>query len=223
MRARICIALMAASGLTFAQQPKDAITQNTGGVCSQAVVAGGNVTITCQGLDESQRQVLLKVPALLDQLLKKQVDQKALFEKLDDLLKGQNIVLQELLTLRERTAPRVLKPEDRTAVVTTLEKYKGQEYTLASVSQDEEAFEFATAINDMLASAGWKAKDLALGRLMIVGQPRTGIELSASSADNEAGLTLLNALHSRGVEINGTLQPALPVNEVRIQIFSKAR
>jgi len=214
---------MAVACMTYGQQQKGLITQNTGGVCSQAVVAGGNVTITCQGLDETQKQILLKVPALLDQLLKKQVDQKELFAKLDEVLKGQNIVLQELLTLRERAAPRVLKADDRKAIVAELEKYKGQEYTLGSVSQDKEAFDFATAVNDILVSAGWKAKDLSLGRLLMVGQPSTGMELSAASAENQPGLALLNALHSRGVEIKGTLQPAVPANEVRIQVYSKAR
>jgi hypothetical protein len=223
MSTRFSLVFIAASSIALAQQQKGPITQTTGGVCNQAVVAGGNVTITCQGLDESQRQILLKVPALLDQILKKQVDQKALFEKLDEVLKGQNIVLQELLTLRESAAPRVLKAEDRRAIVTELENFKGQEYTMGSVSQDKEAFEFATAINDMLASAGWKAIDLSLGRLMQVGQPVTGMELSASSAENQAGLTLLNALHSRGVEIKGTLSPALPASQVRIQVYSKAR
>jgi hypothetical protein len=223
MTAVLSIAFVAVTSAAFAQQQKGPITQNTGGSCSQAVVAGGNVTITCQGLDETQKQILFKVPALLDQILKKQVDQKALFEKLDEVLKGQNIVLQELLTLRENAAPRVLKAEDRTAIVSELEKYKGQEYTLSSVSQDKEAFEFATAINDILVAAGWKTKDLALGRLLLVGQPATGVELSAASAENQPGLALLNALHSRGVEIKGTLQPALPAGEVRIQVYSKAR
>jgi hypothetical protein len=206
-----------------AQQPRGPITQNTGGVCSQAVVAGGNVTITCQGVDESQRQILLKIPALLDQLLKKQVDQKQLVEKLDEVLKGQNIVIEELLALKERAAPRILKPEDRQAIVAELEKYKGQDYTLGSISQDKEAFDFATSLNDMLISAGWKAKDLSLGRLLMVGQPPTGMDLSASVGNNPAGLALLNALHSRGFEITGTLQPTLPVNEVRLQVYSKAR
>ncbi len=223
MRTRLCLAFIAATGGALAQQQKGAITQNTGGVCSQAVVAGGNVTITCQGLDESQKQILQKVPALLDQILKKQVDQKALFDKLDEVLKGQNIVLGELLTLRESVAPRVLKAEDRAAIVSALQKYKGQVYTLGSITQDKEAFDFATAINDLLVSAGWKAGDLALGRLMLVGQPETGVEVSAASVENQAGLTLLNALHSRGVEIGGTLQPGLPANEVRIQIYSKSR
>jgi hypothetical protein len=49
------------------------------------------------------------------------------------------------------------------------------------------------------------------------------MELSAASAENQAGLTLLNALHSRGVEIKGTLSPPLPASQVRIQVYSKAR
>src|SRR5271157_2070706 len=183
-------AFAAVTSVTLAQQQKGAITQNTGGICSQAVVAGGNVTITCQGLDEGQKQILQKVPALLEQILKKQVDQKALFEKLDEVLKGQNIVLQELLTLRVSAAPRALKAEDREAIVSELQKYKGQEYTLGSLTQDKEAFDFAAAINDLLVSAGWKAKDLTLGRLMLVGQPETGVEVSAASAENQPGLRL---------------------------------
>jgi hypothetical protein len=66
-------------------------------------------------------------------------------------------------------------------------------------------------------------EDLTLGRIMVVGQPATGIELSAASAENQPGLALLNVLHSRGVEIKGTLQPALPAGEIRIQVYSKAR
>jgi hypothetical protein len=116
-----------------------------------------------------------------------------------------------------------LKAEDRTAIVSELQEYKGQEYTLSSIAQDKEAFEFATAINDVLVLAGWKAKDLALGRIIQAGQPATGVELSAASAESQSGLTLMRVLHSRGVEIKGTLEPRLPANEVRIQVYSKAR
>jgi hypothetical protein len=56
-------------------------------------------------------------------------------------------------------------------------------HRLTSIVQDKEAFDLAASINDMLMAAGWKLKDLALGRLLAVGQPPTGIELSASSAD----------------------------------------
>jgi hypothetical protein len=222
MKTFIALGFLALEALSAQPQQKGTIAQNTGGVCSQAVVAGGNVTITCQGLDDSQRQILLKVPALLDQILKKQVDQKALVEKLDEVLKGQNVVLRELLTMREAAAPRVLKPEVIREIVQALVKYKGQEFTLASVVQDREAFEFGGVINTILTSAGWKAKDLALGRLMPVGQPPTGIELSAATAESEAGLALLNALHRSGIEIRGVLQPTMAPNEIRIQVYSKA-
>ena len=109
MKTLLALGVLALEALAAQPQQKGTITQNTSGVCSQAVVAGGNVTITCQGLDDSQRQILLKVPALLDQILKKQVDQKALIEKLDEVLKGQNVVLKELLTMREAAAPRVFE------------------------------------------------------------------------------------------------------------------
>lgn len=223
MKTLLALGVLALEALAAQTQQKGTITQNTNGVCSQAVVASGNVTITCQGLDDSQRQVLLKVPALLDQILKKQVDQKALIEKLDEVLKGQNIVLKELLTMREAAAPRVLKPEAIREIVQVLTKYKGQEFTLGSVVQDREAFEFGGVINTILTSAGWKAKDLALGRVMTIGQPRTGIELSVASAASEAGSALLNALHRNGIEIRGVLQPTMAANEIRIQVDSKVR
>jgi hypothetical protein len=53
------------------QKRSQSISQDTDGVCSPAIVAGADVTFTCQVFDEAQQKMLSKVPALLDQLLKK--------------------------------------------------------------------------------------------------------------------------------------------------------
>ena len=56
---------------------------------------------------------------------------------------------------------------------------------------------------------------------MPVGQPPTGIELSVASAESEAGLALLNALHRNGIEIRGVLQPTMAANEIRLQCIRR--
>jgi hypothetical protein len=67
-----------------------------------------------------------------------------------------------------------------------LEKYKDHQYTIGSIIQDKEAFEFGTAIHNLLSSARWEMKELALGRDMTVGHPRTGVVVKVGSSEHQA-------------------------------------
>ncbi|MGA2987224.1 MAG: hypothetical protein ABSG32_25805 [Terriglobia bacterium] len=78
------------------------ISQNTGGECSPAIVSQGRVTITCTGLDSRQQELLLKMPGLIDQLLKRsQSDRDQILAKLDEILKAQRLALSRRLSQQQ--------------------------------------------------------------------------------------------------------------------------
>jgi len=72
------------------------VTQTTGGNCSPAVVSGGKVEITCLGLDPRQKQLLEKIPELLNQVLRQQIDRQRLASTLDALMTQSQRVLKPL-------------------------------------------------------------------------------------------------------------------------------
>ena len=88
MRSTLLVFLaLSVVNIAFAQGQGQRVTQNTSGVCSPAVVAGGNVTITCQGTNAEQRALLNKLPSLIERMLKtRQADQDVLLTKINELL-----------------------------------------------------------------------------------------------------------------------------------------
>ena len=80
-------AFLMLAGTALAQAPKNvqAGNQSTTGSCSPAVVAGANVTITCQNLDPALVGNLNQVLARLNRIAATQLDQKAVTRELDEI------------------------------------------------------------------------------------------------------------------------------------------
>ena len=84
---QMILALLLAAANAGAQGPKNiqAGRQETSGACSPAVVAGGNVTITCQNLDPALVSNLHLVLKRLNAISAGQLDAKAVARELDEI------------------------------------------------------------------------------------------------------------------------------------------
>lgn len=199
-------------GTVWAQgQRQGAVTQSTGGVCSQAVIAGGNITITCQGLDAEQQESLKKIPNLIEQLLKRrQADRDAILAKLDELLKGMDDI--------RRQGPRKLDGVAAAQVVGAVAPFRGQKIEITAQVSDGEGSNLAEQLRQILTQAGWTATlNLAM---LFPGKPVFGIAVSCAE-QSPAALAILNAIHRAGLVVNGTLNQNLKDGLIQIVVWPK--
>ena len=81
----ISVLLIAGSGWAQGQKSIQAGSQSTSGACSPAVVAGANVTITCQNLDPALATNLHLILKRLNLISTGQLDAKAVMTELNDI------------------------------------------------------------------------------------------------------------------------------------------
>jgi hypothetical protein len=105
-----------------------------------------------------------------------------------------------LLELQERLKARTITPEQRTAFLRVLENAPKGSVEISVVTDDREAFGFASQIRDILQAAGY---DVGLmGSFTIFGQPLIGVRLNVKSAEKQPphGGPIQQALEAAGVQ-----------------------
>lgn len=126
------------------------VTQSTGGICSPAVVAGSNVTITCSVLTADQQRLLTQMPALLQKIIRNQIEPALLLEKLDEIKKLQTAQL-------ERVAPRRVSARQAEILSSGLLSFRGKKVQIQP-GIDEEQKVFAEELKKALERAGLTVK-----------------------------------------------------------------
>ena len=191
------------------------VQQQTSGPCSPAITnVKGDVTIQCLGLNVAQQKMLQKIPDFLDKLLEKQADPNQINAKLDEILN----IDRHIADMQSRNEPRRLDRNAKTLIREQLSRYPGQRFSIASPSNSHESFEFGREIQEVLESAGWKVQDPALGRLLVSGEPETGVMVEVSSV-TAAALSVLDSIHNAGIKVKGRQKNSISSSLIQVYVF----
>jgi len=172
------------------------ILQHTDGSCSPAVAdVKGNVTITCNGMDQA---TVNKVISLLNEILK---DRK----KLDQIQQDLDKTTKRTDEIEARQASRRLTQNQSQQIVKLLTGKSSVPVEISVPIGNDEALQYAGDIGRALFSAGWKITK-PIGTLQVMGSP-TGILLRARDMGSPAAKSLLESLRSVGLDVKPIEQP----------------
>jgi hypothetical protein len=190
------LSLVILGGVAWGQSQPN-ISQNTGGECSPAVVSQGKVTITCVGLDSRQQELLRKMPALIDQLLKRnQSDRDELLTKLEEILKLQR-------NAEARSADRQFTEQQKAKVREFLSGKPKFSLNFASLAANNETTRYATQIASAFGpnGANWPITTQQIGIAMITGAgPGVSICRGESEQGAKVSLVVRDALRAAGMD-----------------------
>ncbi len=177
------------------------ISQNTSGVCNPATVAGGNVTITCQGLDPA---LIKQLHLVLNKIAANQLDPNAVLMKLDELRAETHDIKVGVDEIRKRQEGRRLSTDQKGLLVARLKSVATKSrIKIMMTNSTPESTRFAEDFQGVFEAAGWAVEmfpNMSAGSVLPKGQ-----SLFVKSADNQVAGYIQNLFKGIGVTLVGAL------------------
>ena len=177
------------------------VSQTTSGSCNPATVAGGNVTITCQGLDT----ILIKqLHLVLNKIAANQLNPNAVIMKLDELRADTHDIKLGVEEIRKKQEGRRLSESQKGLLIPQLKSVPTKSRIKIMVTNNTpESMRFAEDIQGVFEATGWSVEmfpNMIVGSLLPKGQG-----LIVKSADNKVAGFIQHLFRSIGVTLVGNL------------------
>lgn len=194
------------AGILRAQQApvarsNQAASQSTSGICSPATVAGGNVTITCQGLDPA---LIKQLHVVLNKIAASQLDPTAVIKKLDELRADTHDLKVGVDELLKKQGGRRISENQKDFILSRLKSLPTKSRIKMVVTNNTpESMRFAEDFQNVFEGAGWSVEmfpNMVVGSMLPKGQ-----SIIVKSADNQVAGFIQNLFRSIGVTLVGGL------------------
>ena len=193
--------ILSLAGTVWAQQKSQGVSQNTSGVCNPATVAGGNVTITCQGLNPA---LIKELHMVLNKIVANQLDPNAVIMKLDELLAETHDIKVGVEEIRKKQEGRRLSEKQKEFLVPRLRNVASKSRIKMMITNNTtESMRFAEDFQAVFQAAGWSVEmfpNMVVGSVLPKGQG-----LIVKSADNSVAGYIQNLFGSIGVTLVGAI------------------
>lgn len=200
---KVCL-IISLTGTVWAQQgprSNQGVSQNTSGVCNPATVAGGNVTITCQGLDPA---LIKQLHVVLNKIAANQLDPTAVIMRLDELRAETHDIKVGVEEIRNKQEGRRLSQNQKEFLISRLKSVPTKSRIKMMVTNNTpESMRFAEDFQGVFEAARWGVEmfpNMVVGSVLPKGQ-----SLIVKSADNQVAGYIQNLFRSIGVTLVGNL------------------